>query len=202
MKKAFVMETTGEVAVAIMPPRGFCVTLDLGIPQIPQFKLDVPYEAPDLPSKAINTLAYMAAEAITLEATKYLASMGFEEKVCDAVKTSALNAFKGISGDSEVGPQDVLYLFEERFELPIEFAQMVRDKIVTAAPIKKMPAQYRVQLEHPRRQDRNQDALNAIRKFRSQTMKRQPFPLWIVLYDNNGKPRGVAQVPNNRSLRF
>lgn len=203
MKKAFVMSGTGEVAVAIVPPRGFEVTIDLGIPQVPQFKLQVPYEAPDVPDRAVNTLAYLAAEALTEEAVSYLRGEGFEESVCEAVRGSILKAFKNISGESEVGIKDVLFLFEERFNLPLEFAQMVRDKIVTAAPIKKLPKRYELQLKHPTREDRNLEAMKAIRKFRSQTMKRQPFPLWIMLYDNNGKPQGVARIDNNkRVLRF
>jgi hypothetical protein len=203
MKRAFVMGTTGEVAIAIIPPRGFEVTLDLGIPQMPQFKLKVPYEAPDVPEKNVNALAYLAAEAITNEAINYLRGEGFEESVCEAVRNTVLKTFKEISGDSEVGISDVLILFEEKFNLPQEFAQLVRDKIVTAAPIKKLPKHFELKLEHPSRNDRNQDAMKAIRKFRSQTMKRQPFPLWIILYDNNGKPQGVARIDNNkRVLRF
>jgi 8-oxo-dGTP pyrophosphatase MutT (NUDIX family) len=61
--------------------------------------------------------------------------------------------------------------------------------------VKRLPKQRRMEFTpaRPITPSKN-DVLKAIRKYRFQTMKNQPFPLYLVVYDNLGNPKGTLSL--------
>ena len=72
--------------------------------------------------------------------------------------------------------------YRENFKLPTEFVNETQKHIVTAAPkqIERMPKQRQMEFTpaRPIKPSKN-DILKAIRKYRFQSIKTQPFPMYL-----------------------
>lgn len=69
------------------------------------------------------------------------------------------------------------------------------DKTASAKQIRRMPKQRRMEFvpERPLSPSKN-DVLKAIKRYRFQSIKSQPFPLYLVVYDNMGRPKGTLSL--------
>jgi hypothetical protein len=89
--------------------------------------------------------------------------------------------------------------------LPIEFIDQTQEKVVTASKragggknIERSPSVRHLELLHAK-PDKNDlgDVARVIRQYKTRSLKSQPKPLYVVVYDQRGKPSGTLPLGNN-----
>lgn len=211
-KQSFVAPTVGHAAVLVSAtvPEVIQVSVDLGIPRLPVFTLNVPYAGHE--DDEARSLAYEAALALLDEVSAFLIERQVNRDVIVAVYASALGAFQSLQPENIVAEHladEPVKVWENTFDLPIEFAQEAHAKVVTAAvkwrltlddtktaPKNTFPIhQPGGRVKTVKKTDEYAEAMKAIKKYRNQTLQRQSGPLYVMVYNSNGKPVGVQQAP-------
>lgn len=212
MKTSAVTPTTATATVMVSTAVPQCVqiSLDLGSTKVPIFTLTIPYQG-NVDEEA-REIAYEGVLALLDELTAFMLERKVTREVIVALYASALGAFQNLSPETfvtEFLTEEPVKLWESEFDLPIEFAMEMQSKVVTAA------VHWRLTLDDSKYAPKNlipihqpggrvrevklksdyTQALDAIRKYRNQTLQRQSGPLFVMVYNSNGKPVGVQQAP-------
>lgn len=212
MKTSAVVPTTGTAAIMVSTSVPQCVqiSIDLGSARVPIFTLTVPYQG-DVDEEA-RSLAYEGALALLDEVSAFMLEREVNRDVIVALYASALGAFQNLTPENvvdEFHAQEPVKVWEKEFDVPVEFAEEMQRRVVTAAVKWRMTlddSKYApknvIPIHHPggrtkevKLKDDYTQALNAIKKFRNQTLQRQSGPLFVMVYNSNGKPVGVQQAP-------
>ena len=207
-KQAYLSPATGSLDISVIrDSRPYVlITLDLGIPNFTVFSLKFPV-VEDKPS----TMSELVAEAVhTLldEMSAFMISIGFEEKVIVNIYAAVLTCFKGITGEADtnksqsaISKDPTVKTFEGTFKLPMDFINETYDKVVTASggkQIKRPPVHRHLELTYEKPSKTTvQDARSVIRQFRNRSLKSQPSPMYVIVYDSFGKARGTIPIGPN-----
>lgn len=203
-KQAYLSPANGMLDITVIrDARPYTlISLDLGIPNFTVFSLKFPL-VEDKP----NSMSGLVAEAVhTLldEMSAFMISCGFAEQIIVRVYATVLACFKGMTGEADtnksmspISKDPTVKVFEGTFKLPMEFINETYEKIVTAAGknIKRPPVQRRMELLHekPLRTSVT-DARTVIRQYRNRSLKTQPNPMYLIVYDMMGNPKGTIPL--------
>jgi 8-oxo-dGTP pyrophosphatase MutT (NUDIX family) len=170
------------------------ITLDLGIPNFTVFSVKFP-----LPEdkRAFPELAGEALGVMLDEMTAFMLSMGYRQGVIAKVYALAMECYKGMQGQEASGEREpTIGTVRGEFPLPTEFVNETQKQVVTAGKeVRRMPVRRRMEFvpERPARPSKS-DVLKAIRRYRFQSIKNTPRPLYLVVYDNMGNPKGTLSL--------
>jgi 8-oxo-dGTP pyrophosphatase MutT (NUDIX family) len=179
------------------------ILLDLGIPNFTVFSLKFPF----IEEEPTSTSA-LVAESIHIlldEMSAFMLSMEFDNDVIVSMYSTILDCFKNMTAESDPNAnnspasQDAsIKMFEGTFKLPMAFVNETYDKVVTAATkIQRTPAVRHLQLDYSKPiKPSVSDAQRIIRQYQHRSLKTQPQPLYVVVYDTKGRPRGTIPFDN------
>ena len=86
--------------------------------------------------------------------------------------------------------------FEGTFNLPMAFVNETQKRVVTAATkIQRLPKTRHIELTYsPKPKNTVDDAARVIRQYRNRSLKQQPKPLYVIVYDQMGRPTGTLSL--------
>jgi 8-oxo-dGTP pyrophosphatase MutT (NUDIX family) len=199
-KQAYLSPSTGTLeisAVRSLQPTA-SIVLDLGIPNFTVFSIKFP-----IPSSDPLEFRQVASEALGVmldEMAAFMISTGYKKEIIAKVYALALDCYKGISANDNPEKREkdpTIGSVRGEFLLPPEFINETQKCVVTASAkqIRRQPRQHRMEFvpERPLTPSKN-DVLKAIKRYRFQSIKSQPYPLYLVVYDNMGKPKGTLSL--------
>ena|SRR5579863_1897433 len=177
------------------------LTLDLGIPNFTVFSMTLP-----LVENQPQAMSELLAEAIHVlcdEVANFMLTMEYQQEVIVQTYGTVLNCYKGMSKETdtdkehdELTEDDFVKVFEGSFNLPQSFVNETQNKIVTAGKTIKRPPKVRkieFTVEKPPKATTN-DVARVIRQYRGRSLKTQPKPMYIVVYDQVGRPTGTLPL--------
>ena len=204
-KHAYLSPATGSLDITVVrDARPYAtISLDLGIPNFTVFSLKFPL-VEDKP----NAMAELIGEAVHVlldEMSAFMISLGFDEKIIVNVYATVLTCFKGMSGEADtsksqsaISKDPIVKTFEGTFKLPMEFVNETYEKVVTASSgkaIKRPPVHRHLELTYEKPSKTTvQDARTVIKQFRNRSLKSQPSPMYVIVYDSFGKARGTIPI--------
>jgi hypothetical protein len=202
-KQSYISPEQGKLEISVIrdaQPR-VEMALDLGIPNFTVFSLKMPFV--DEP-RAMSGLVAEAVHAMCDEVSAFMLSLLFEEEVIVQLYATVLAAFKQMVNakdqQQDAGKDDMVKTFVASFSLPQAFVNETQKKVITAAgkSIDRSPKMRHLELTYskPSKPTVN-DAAKVIRQYRNRSIKQQPKPLYIVVYDQLGRPSGTLPVDQN-----
>ena len=189
-------KATLEMSVTRTPQPSASIVLDLGIPRFTVFSVKFP-----IPSNE-ETFPQVASEALAVmldEMTAFMISTNYDKSTIAKVYALALSCYKGMESTKQQGDKGGSMVESARgeFDIPPEFINETQRQVVTASSEKvhRSPKYRRLEFvpARPTEPSKN-DVLRAIKRYRFQNIKTQPYPLYIVVYDNMGKPKGTLSL--------
>jgi 8-oxo-dGTP pyrophosphatase MutT (NUDIX family)/GNAT superfamily N-acetyltransferase len=208
-KQAYLSPSTGTLDISVIRDSrpSVSITLDLGIPNFTVFSIKIPL-VEDAPTSMSSVIAE-AVHTLLDEMSAFMISMDFENKVIVLIYSTILTAFKGMTGEADtnksmdaIGKDPVVKTFEGTFKLPMAFINETFDKVVTASSsktIKRPPPVHRhleLTYEKPAKTTVT-DARKVIRDFKNRSIKTQPGPMYVIVYDTFGNPKATIPIGQN-----
>jgi hypothetical protein len=202
-KQAYVSPPSGLLEITMIRDANPRVTLnlDLGIPNFTVFSMTVPM-VEDQP-QAMSRLISESVNVLMDEVATFMLSMEYEESVIVEIYALVLNTFKGMSKESDsakeqdrTGADPIVRTFEGTFKMPVSFVNETQAKVVTAATkILRLPKTRHIELSYePKRKTTVGDTARVIRQYRNRSLKQQPKPLYVIVYDQMGRPTGTLSL--------
>lgn len=205
-KHAYVSPPQGVLEITIIRdanPR-VQINLDLGIPNFTVFSMTIPL-VEDQP-QAMSGLIAEAVHVLMDEVATFMMSVEYEESVIVTMYAAVLSAFKGMSKEADTskeqdrtGADPTVRTFEGTFNLPIAFVNETQKKVVTSATkIKRAPKNTHIELTYsPKQKTTVNDTARVIRQYRNRSLKQQGRPMYVVVYNMEGKPQGTISLGPN-----
>jgi hypothetical protein len=140
----------------------------------------------------------LAVQALAEDVLNFLLVMEFQEKEAQMIFAKILSAYETIkASDTKEDADGGALLYETTFSIEQEFVDATHESIVTAAsrseevsrPVKKMQVIQTIQ-----RGKALPEAKQIIQKYRNRALKGQPRPMYLLVYDYNGRPVGVQRL--------
>jgi hypothetical protein len=204
------MEKTGYIS----PPQGVLelnvirdsnprvtLNLDLGIPNFTVFSMTLPLVENE--PKAMSELLAEAIHVLCDEVANFMLVMDYQQEVIVQIYSTVLNCYKGMSRETdtdkttgELTEDDFIKTYAGTFNLPQTFVNETQNRVVTAAKVIKRPPPYRkidLSVEKPSKATTS-DVARVIRQYRGRSLKTQPKPLFVVVYDQVGRPSGTLPL--------
>jgi len=171
------------------------IVLDLGIPKFTVFsiKFPLPPETASFPQVASEALAVMLDEM-----TAFMISTGYDKKTIAEVYALALSCYQDMISRKQQNEMDpALGSVRGEFPIPMEFVNETQRQIITASnhKVNRVPRERKLEFvpARPTKPSKN-DILKAIRQYRFQSIKNQPYPMYLVVYDNMGNAKGTLSL--------
>ncbi len=195
----------GELAIIIIrdaQPR-VTLSLDLGIPNFTVFSMTLPL-AEGQP-RAMSGLIAEAVSVLCDEVASFMMSLEFDEKVIVNMYATVLATFKTMSNESDSakeqdasGRDPTVKIFEGTFELPMDFVNETQRRVVTGATrIRRDPKVRHIELTYsPKDKIKPTDTARVIRQYRNRSLRQQPKPLYVIVYDQMGRATGAIPIGN------
>src|SRR5208283_1742882 len=202
-KISYISPPSGVLELNVIRDQNPRVTLnlDLGIPNFTVFSMTLP-----LVENQPQAMSELMAEAIHVlcdEVANFMLVMDFKEVVIVQIYGTVLNCYKGMSKETdtdkehgEMTEDDFVKVFVGTFNLPQAFVNETQNRVVTAAKVIKRPVPYRkieLSVEKPAKTT-VKDVARVIRQYRGRSLKTQPKPLFVVVYDQVGRPSGTLPL--------
>jgi hypothetical protein len=204
------MEKTGYIS----PPHGVLelnvirdsnprvtLNLDLGIPNFTVFSMTLPLV--ENQPKAMSELLAEAIHVLCDEVANFMLVMDYQQEVIVQIYSTVLNCYKGMSKETDsdkttgdLTEDDFVKTYTGTFNLPQSFVNETQNRVVTAAKVIKRPPKYRkidLSVEKPPKPTTS-DVARVIRQYRGRSLRTQPKPLFVVVYDQVGKPSGTLPL--------
>jgi 8-oxo-dGTP pyrophosphatase MutT (NUDIX family) len=211
LKTSYLSPSSGELNITVVrDARPFVsVTLDLGIPNFTVFSLKFPMV--EAQPQAMSALVAEAVHVLLDEVSAFMLSCNYQEDVIVQIYATVLACYKGLTQEADsnkahglAGQDLTIKNFEGTFQLPMAFVNETFEKVVTAATfIQRAPKVRHIELtyEKPNKTTVN-DAARVIRQFRNRTLKQQPNPLYVIVYDQTGTARGTIPLSGPNPSAF
>lgn len=206
-KQGYISSPNGELTVTTVNNERPEVTimLDLGIPNFTVFSLKFPSIASN--PQGMQEMVSEGLRALLDEVSSFMISMNYDEEVCVKLYATVLKCFKEMTNESDTMSQfsDVsrdpsIKTYEGTFRMPIDFINQTQEKVVTGAGknIQRSPTVRHLELTttKPNRNDLG-DVARVIRQYKTRSLRQQPKPLYVVVYDSMGRPTGTLPLGNN-----
>lgn len=172
------------------------IVLDLGIPKFTTFSIKFPIPEE---TQAFQQVASEALGVMLDEMTAFMISVGYKKEVIAEIYALALSCYKDLITNDHPENREkdpTIGSVRGEFPIPANFINETQRYVVTAGKkVDRSPRQRRVEIvpKRPVNPSKN-DVLKAIRRYRFQSIKSQPFPLYLVVYDNMGQPKGTLTL--------
>lgn len=205
-KTAYVSPPMAEMYITIVRDANptVVISLDVGLPNyLPHFEIKFPLVEDGGPRFA--AVIREAVEALLDEVMRFMATMSYDQDVQVQLYAAALACLAGMTMEDEADAampeytrDDVVKTYEGRFPIPKTFIDETQDRVVTAAThVERKPQVRRIELTKlPPPKITTGDVERIVRMYKNRSLKMQPKPMYIVVYDTFGKPTGVMPVPN------
>jgi hypothetical protein len=205
-KSAYISPPTGTLEINVVRDARpqVTITLDLGIPNFTVFSLKLPLV--ENQPQSMSGLIAEALHALLDEVATFMMSLEYDEDVIVLIYATVLACFKGMSqetdtdkGQSEVGKDNLVKTFQGTFQLPQVFVNETQAKVVTAASkIERAPKVRHLELTTMKPQKTTvNDAARVIREYRNRSLKTQSRPMFVIVYDQMGRPSGTLPLGSN-----
>lgn len=211
-KVAYVGAHEAELTIMVTQ-HDLSATIDLAIPQVPTFPIRVPFDHQP------GGKTYMFHEMVTMlqaEMVKYLLAVGIPQELVDKTYYAMVKAVEGSEGGDDVKADrsgvggdpllervvtlEPLEVFEVRWKLPDGLSEAIHQKIVTATQKVTLPSHGAhpgtFPMGHPPAtlKQNYPSVRNLVQKFRGQQNKPLTGPVFVMVYDVNGRPVGVRSI--------
>ncbi len=213
-KVAYVSPPLAELSITVIRDANPAVVLalDVGMPNhLPHFDLKFPL----IEEGSGTKMAAVVREALGVlldESMLFMQSMGYSHEAQVQMYAAALACFESIGLASEAGADlapytrdNVVKTYEGTFPMPQQFVDETQRQVVTAATkVQRVPVNRRIELTKlPPQKPQAGDIEKLIRLYRNRSLSQQPHRLYIMVYDQVGRPAGVipAQSWKNSLLK-
>ena len=208
-KIAYVSPPHGELVLTLIHdanPRA-TLTLDLGIPNFTVFSMTLPLAEGE--PKAMSELIAESVHVLLDEVASFMLSMEYEDAVIKLIYATVLTCFKGMSQEAdtskeqdESGQDPTVKMFEGTFDIPMDFINETQRKVVTASTsatasskIRRDPPTRHIEFTYsPKEKIKAIDTARVIRQYRNRSLKQQPRPMYVIVYNQMGRPTGTILV--------
>lgn len=209
-KTAYVSPPHGELDITLIRdanPR-VSISLDLGIPNFTVFSMTLP-----LAEGEPNAMSELIAEAVHVlldEVASFMMSMEYDEQVIVNMYANVLATFKTMSTEADTskeqdaaGQDPTVKTFEGTFDIPQNFIDETQRRVVTGAvKIVRDPKVRHIQLTYsPKEKIKPSDTARVIRQYRNRSLKQQPKPLYVIVYDQMGRATGTIPIGPGKNFK-
>jgi hypothetical protein len=208
-KVAYISPPEGELTITLIRdanPR-VSILLDLGIPNFTVFSMTLPL-AEGQP-KEMSGLIAEGVHVLLDEVASFMMAMEYEEMVIVNIYAQVLATFKTMSGESDpqkeqdpAGQDPTIKTFEGTFAIPMDFINETQKRVVTAKKIERPVKVRHVQLTYsPKEKIKPSDTARVIRQYRNRSLKQQPKPLYVIVYDQMGRATGTIPIGPGKNFK-
>jgi hypothetical protein len=183
------------------------ISLDLGIPNFTVFSMNLPL-AEGQPG-AMSELIAEAVHVLLDEVATFMMSMEYEEQVIVNMYATVLAAFKGMSTEADsskeqdVSGQDpTVSIYEGTFDIPMDFINETQKRVVTAKKLERPVKVRHLELTYsPKDKIKPTDTARVIRQYRNRSLKQQPKPMYVIVYDQMGRATGTISIGPGKNFK-
>ena len=205
-KTAYVSPPHGALDITLIRdanPR-VTISLDLGIPNFTVFSMQLP-----MAEGQPNAMSELIAESVHVlldEVATFMMAMEYDEQVIVELYATVLATFKSMSTEADsakeqdvTGQDPTVSIYEGTFDIPMTFINETQKRVVTAATkIMRQPKVRHLELTYsPKEKTKPSDTARVIRQYRQRSIKTQPKPMYIIVYDQMGRATGT--IPRDRA---
>jgi hypothetical protein len=203
-KNAYVSPPHGVLELAIIRDVNPRVTLalDLGIPNFTVFSMNFPLAEGE--PRAMSGLIAEAVNVLLDEVASFMLAQEYEEPVIVKIYQTVLSAFKSMSTEADTakdqdpaGQDPTVQVYEGTFDIPMDFINATQKHVVTGSgkKIKREPKVRHIELTYsPKQKTKPSDTARVIRQYRNRSLRQQPKPLFVIVYDQLGRPTGTIPL--------
>lgn len=215
------MEKTDKTAY-VSPPHGLLeltiirdanprvtISLDLGIPNFTVFSMNFPLAEGE--PRAMSELIAEAVNVLLDEVASFMLAQEYEEPVIVKMYQVVLSTFKSMSTeadtakDQDVGGQDpTVQMYEGTFDIPMDFINATQKHVVTGSgkKLKREPKVRHIELTYsPKQKIKPSDTARVIRQYRNRSLKTQPKPMFVIVYDQLGRATGTIPIGTGKQFK-
>lgn len=210
-KTAYVSPPEGLLEIAVIRdanPR-VNISLDLGIPNFTVFSMSIPLAEGE--PRAMSELIAEAVNVLCDEVASFMLAQEYEEPVIVNMYSTVLGAFKGMSRESDTakeqdaaGQDPAVQVYEGTFEIPMDFVNATQRHVVTGGvkKIRREPKVRHIELTYsPKQKTKPSDTARVIRQYRNRSLKQQPKPMFVIVYDQLGRPTGTIPLGTGKQFK-
>jgi hypothetical protein len=209
-KTAYVSPPHGQLDITLIRdanPR-VTISLDLGIPNFTVFSMNLP-----MAEGQPNAMSELIAESVHVlldEVATFMMVMEYDEQVIVELYATVLATFKSMSTEADsakeqdvTGQDPTVSIYEGTFDIPMTFINETQKRVVTAATkIVRQPKVRHLELTYsPKEKTKPSDTARVIRQYRSRSIKQQPKPMYVIVYDQIGRATGVIPVGPGKNFK-
>lgn len=123
---------------------------------------------------------------------------------------TVLTAFKGMSTEADsskeqdiTGQDPTVSIYEGTFVIPMDFINETQKRVVTGAvKIRRDPKVRHIELTYsPKDKIKPTDTARVIRQYRNRSLKQQPKPLYVIVYDQMGRATGTIPIGPGKNFK-
>jgi len=210
-KVAYVSPPHGVLEITIIRDANPRVTiaLDLGIPNFTVFSMSFPLAEGE--PRAMSELIAEAVNVLLDEVATFMLAQEYEDPVIVKMYQSVLNAFKSMSQEADtskeldpLGSDPTVTTYEGTFDIPQDFIESTQKHVVTGGvkKIKREPKVRHIELTYsPKQKTKPSDTARVIRQYRNRSLRTQPKPMFVVVYDQLGRPTGTIPIGTGKQFK-
>jgi hypothetical protein len=211
-KTAYVSPPDGVLDITIIRDQNprVNISLDLGIPNFTVFSMTMPLAEGE--PRAMSGLIAEAVNVLLDEVASFMLAQEYEEPVIVKMYQTVLNAFKSMSTEANTskeqdatGQDPTVSTFEGTFDIPMDFINATQQHVVTGAikgKIKREPKVRHIELTYsPKQKTKPSDTQRVIRQYRNRSLKQQPKPMFVIVYDQLGRPTGTIPIGTGKQFK-
>src|SRR5271157_273119 len=184
------------------------VALDLGIPNFTVFSMNFP-----LAEGAPREMSELIAEAVNVlldEVATFMMAQQYEDPVIVNMYQTVLSAFKSMSTEADTakeqdpaGQDPTVQTYEGTFDIPMEFIDATQKHVVTGGKkVVREPKVRHIELTYsPKQKTKPSDTARVIRQYRSRSLRQQPKPMFVIVYDQMGRATGTIPVGGGKNFK-
>src|SRR5271170_8327472 len=208
-KVAYVSPPHGVLEIVMIRDANPRVTLalDLGIPNFTVFSMNFPL-AEGQP-RAMSELIAEAVNVLLDEVATFMMAQEYEEPVIVKMYQSVLSAFKSMSTEADTateqdpaGQDPTVQIYEGTFDIPMDFINATQQHVVTGATkIRREPKVRNIELTYsPKQKTKPSDTARVIRQYRNRSLRQQPKPMFVIVYDQLGRATGTIPIGTGKTF--
>jgi hypothetical protein len=210
-KTAYVSPPHGVLEITMIRdanPR-VTISLDLGIPNFTVFSMNFPLAEGE--PRAMSELIAEAVNVLLDEVATFMLAQQYEDPVIVNMYQTVLSAFKSMSTEADTskeqdpaGQDPTVQTYEGTFDIPMDFINATQQHVVTGAAkkIQRAPKVRHIELKYsPKDKIKPSDTARVIRQYRNRSLKQQPKPMFVIVYDQMGRATGTIPIGTGKTFK-
>jgi hypothetical protein len=210
-KTAYVSPELGALEITMIRDANPRVTinLDLGIPNFTVFSMTFPLAEGE--PRAMSELIAEAVNVLLDEVASFMIAQEYEEPVIVSMYQTVFSAFKSMSTEADTskgqdiaGQDPTVQIYEGTFDIPMDFINATQKHVVTGGvkKIKREPKVRHIELTYsPKQKTKPSDTARVIRQYRNRSLKQQPKPMFVIVYDQLGRATGTIPIGTGKTFK-